>query len=229
MLEALRAGRRRIHRIVIAPGSGSPGLRALESAAREAGVEVSREQLGPLRAVAEADRLPEESFEDLLSRPAPRFLVGLDRVTDVGNLGSIARSAEVAGVRGLVLEHRHAPPLEPGALRASAGALEHLPVGRSPRLSSALDLASKEGLLVLGADPEGPPISEIDPERIRSGEIFVIFGSEDRGLRVSIRDRLDHRVGIPLAGRVASLGVAAAAAHILLRIAEIRRSERARG
>ena len=74
-------------------------------------------------AYARAEPYPEEPFEELLIGPGPRLLVAFDRVTDVGNLGSIARSAEVAGATGLVLEYRHAPSIGPGALRTSAGAL----------------------------------------------------------------------------------------------------------
>jgi 23S rRNA (guanosine2251-2'-O)-methyltransferase len=223
VLEAIRAGRRPVHRVILSPGAGSPGLREIEAQATARGIEVSREPLRGLRALAEADPLPEESFEDLLMRPPPRFLIALDRVTDVGNFGSIARTAEAAGVSGLILEHHHAPPLEPGALRASSGALEHLAVGRTPRLASALDLAAKEGFQILAAEPGGITLDRVETERI-AGDLILVFGSEDRGLRSSIRERADERVGIPLEGEVASLGVAAAAAYLLLRVAEIRRA-----
>ena len=118
--------------------------REVAELARSRGIPLRRGQLSGLRAAAEADPFPEEPFEALLVDDRPRFLVALDRVTDVGNLGSIARSAECAGVTGLVLEHREAPPVEPGALRVSAGALEYLRVGRTPRLKSALELASRD-------------------------------------------------------------------------------------
>ncbi len=222
ILEAIRAGRRAVHGVTLGEALGSPGLRELESLARERGIPVTRGRLGEHRALADADPLLEEPFESILIASGRRFLVALDRVTDVGNLGSIARSAEFAGATGLVLEHRHAPPIEPGVLRASAGALEHLRVGRTPGLARALDLAKVEGLLLIGADPAGEPLEQLDP-RALCGDLLVVLGSEDRGLRRSIREAVHHRVGVPRAGRVDSLGVAAAAAYVLLRLGEIRR------
>ena len=155
--------------------------------------------------------------------PVPHFLVALDRVTDVGNLGSIARSAEVAGAAGLLLEYRHAPPIGPGALRASAGALEYLRVGRTPSLARALETAATEGLTVLAADARGDPIAELPRELFQGGLVWV-FGSEDRGLRASVARRAARTVGIPRQGRMESLGVAAAAAYLLQRTAEMRGS-----
>ena len=142
MIEALRAGRRKIHEVWLPEGDGSPARRELESALQGTGIRIrsGRPDEG-VRALA--DPYPEEEFEALLASDPPRFLVALDRVTDVGNLGSIARTAEAAGATGLVLEHRHAPPIAAGALRTSAGALEHLRVGRTPNLARALDLATE--------------------------------------------------------------------------------------
>ncbi len=223
VLEAIRAGRREVRTVMLAEGPGSSGTRELEALARTRGIPVCGGRLSGLRAAAEADPFPEEPFEALLVDERPRFLVALDRVTDVGNLGSIARSAECAGATGLVLEHRRAPPVEPGALRVSAGALEYLRVGRTPRLKSALELASREGIRVLAAEPGGSPIDRVGSDLLE-GELIVVFGSEDRGIRGSVRELAECRVGIPLEGRVGSLGVAAAAAYLLLRIAEVRRS-----
>jgi len=154
---------------------------------------------------------------------SPRLLVALDRVTDVGNLGSIARSAESAGATGMILEYRRAAAVGPGALRSSAGALEHLQLGRAPSLSRALDTALEEGLTVFGADMSGQRFETL-PTQLLRGDLIWVFGSEDRGLRPSIRERATHLVGIPLAGRIASLGVAAAAAYLLHRTAEARRN-----
>jgi 23S rRNA (guanosine2251-2'-O)-methyltransferase len=223
VLEAIRAGRREVRAVFLAEGPGSSGSRELEELARSRGIPIRMAPLSGLRAAAEADPFPEEPFEALLVDDRPRFLVALDRVTDVGNLGSIARSAECAGVTGLVLEHRHAPPVEPGALRVSAGALEYLRVGRTPRLKNALELASREGVRVLAAEPGGYPIDQVAPELL-AADLALVFGSEERGIRGPVRELAECRVGVPLAGRVGSLGVAAAAAYLLLRIAEVRRA-----
>jgi tRNA G18 (ribose-2'-O)-methylase SpoU len=216
VIEALRAGRRRIWRIELPEAARSPGLRELMElvAQRAIATEKGRD------VVAWADPFPEEPVEQLLLAEPIDFAVALDRVTDVGNLGSIARSAETAGCGGLVLEHRNAPPIHAGALRASAGALEHLRVGRAPNLGRALELLRSEGFTVLAAVPGGPALDEIALERL-AGPLVWLFGSEDRGVRESLVARAEP-VGIPVRGRIASLGVAAAAAFLLHRTAELR-------
>lgn len=221
MIEALRAARRKVHEVWIPEGDGgSPARRELEALLAGRGVRIrsARPDEG-VRALA--DPFPEEDFESLLSAAPPRFLVALDRVTDIGNLGSIARTAEAAGATGLVLEYRHAPPIAAGALRTSAGALEHLRVGRTPNLVRALDLAVEVEVAVLVADVSGEPIEHL-PAHLLRGDLLWVFGSEDRGARPGVLRRASACVGIPLAGRTASLGVAAAAAYLLLRTAEVR-------
>jgi 23S rRNA (guanosine2251-2'-O)-methyltransferase len=220
VIEALRAGRRRVHEIRITPGEGSPALRTLREVAERCGVPVVEGSPGS-GVTALAEPYCEISFEELLSGPAPRHFVALDGVTDVGNLGAIARSAEAAGFGGLVLEERRAPPLNAGALRSSAGALEHLSVARTPNLRRALTLARDEGLAILAAEPGGAPLAAIDPALLQA-ESILVFGSEDRGIRPGIRGLAQMRLGIPMRGRVESLGVAAAAAYLLLRLAELR-------
>ena len=217
IIEAIRAGRRRVWRVELPESERSEGLRELRALADERGI-----PCGAGREVgAWADPFPEEPFEQLLLAAPVEFLVALDQVTDVGNLGSIARSAETAGCGALLLEHRNAPPIREGALRASAGALEHLRVGRTPSLRRALELLRSEGFAVLGAAPGGRPFRELDPERLR-GRLVWVFGSEDRGLRPSVLAQADEVVGIGVRGRIESLGVAAAAAFLLHRTAEIR-------
>jgi len=222
VIEAIRAGRRRVHAVHLPEGDGSAARRELETLLAERGIARRVAERGGF-VHAEADPYPEEEAEALLAAPSPRFLVALDRVTDVGNLGSIARSAEGAGVGGLVLEHRHSPPISAGALRASAGALEHLRVGRAPNLARALDLGRSEGLALLVADAGGVPLAELPTMTLQSDLVWV-FGSEDLGVRAGIRKLATAVVGIPLQGKIASLGVAAAAAYLLFRTAEARRS-----
>ncbi len=217
IVEAIRAGRRRVLEVTL-PAAAK--LSELEGVLADAGIPTRPGKPGE-PVVATAEPFPEEGFEELLIEDRPRFLVALDRVTDVGNLGSIARSAEAAGVIGLVMEHRRAPPIGPGALRASAGAIEHLRVGRTPNLRKALDLCKAEGLAVLVAEPGGRPIDELPPSTL-AGELVWVFGSEDRGTRSGIRDQATELVGIPLSGAVSSLNVASAAAYLLLRTAEFR-------
>jgi 23S rRNA (guanosine2251-2'-O)-methyltransferase len=214
VLEALRAGRRKVLEIWLPTTTRSAVQREIEARARALGIAIHAvERSGETRARAEP--YPEESFEALLaSLDSPRLLVALDGVTDVGNLGSIARSAETAGVRGIVLELRRSPPIGPGALRASSGALEHLRVARAPNLVRALELARQEGVRILAADSAGVPFADLSADQL-GGDVLWVFGSEERGIRPSILARADVHVGIPLHGQVGSLGVAAAAAVLL--------------
>ena len=221
VLEALRAGRRVVHEIWLPGQARSAAQRELIELAAQRSVRVQHvERAREVR--ARVGGLPESSFEDLwVATASPRWLVALDGVTDVGNLGSIARSAETAGVQGLVLELRRSPPLSTAALKVSSGALEYLPVARTPNLGRALELARSEGARVLVADVGGEPLWTLPPAAL-SGDLVWVLGSEDRGVRPGIRSRAQHRVGIPLQGRIESLGVAAAAALLLHYTAAVR-------
>jgi 23S rRNA (guanosine2251-2'-O)-methyltransferase len=145
-------------------------------------------------------------------------LVALDGVEDPQNVGAIVRVADSAGVDGLILTHRRSPPLGPALARASAGAVEWLPVARVPNLRGALKLLKKEGFWALGAEPEGPVSLFDTPESITRGPLVVVLGSEGKGLRPGVLEEIDHRVRIPMAGRVASLNVATAAAVVLFEL-----------
>jgi 23S rRNA (guanosine2251-2'-O)-methyltransferase len=217
VIEAVRARRRRVWRVELPEPARTPGLRELRDLLVERGIPAvpGREVVGW------AEPFPEEPFEQLLLGSPVDFLVALDHVTDVGNLGSIARSAETAGCTGLLLEHRNAPPIREGALRASSGALEHLRVGRAPNLGRALELLRSEGFTVLAAVPGARRLDELGPGRL-AGRIAWVFGSEDRGVRSGLLSHADEAVGIPVRGQIASLGVAAAAAFLLHRTAELR-------
>ncbi len=222
LIEALRAQRRRVHEVWLPDHLSTPGLRELADLVRWAGVPVHRAS-SAAEVAAAAEPIEELPFESLLADPSIGRVVALDRVTDAGNLGSIARSALGAGFQALLLEHRHAAALGPGALRASAGALEHLRVARAPSLGRALALARGEGFRTLIADAAGPPLASVPAALLRS-RILWVFGSEDRGVRREVREAGDLRVGIPMEGPIGSLGVSAAAAYLLHRTAEVLRS-----
>lgn len=164
----------------------------------------------------EAGALPELEVGQLLERPGePRTILALDGVEDPQNVGAIARVAEAAGVQGLVLTRRRAPPLSPVVARASAGAIEWLPVARVPNLPRSLNYMKSKGFWVFGTGPEGTEELYGLPERLLRGDRVVVLGAEGRGLRRGVDQVLDHRVRVPMAGRVASLNVAAAAAVVL--------------
>jgi len=168
----------------------------------------------------EAGPLPQSSLEEMLARDgSDRRVVLLDGVEDPHNLGAIARVAEGAGAIGLVTTHRRAAPLSPAASRASAGALEWLPVARVPNLRRAMESLKQAGFWLVGADPGAPDtIFELEPRLLR-GDLGVVLGAEGRGMRQSVASALDFRVRIPMSGQVGSLNVSTAAAVILYELA----------
>jgi 23S rRNA (guanosine2251-2'-O)-methyltransferase len=229
--EALRARRRTLRRVWIAGGAGRRHLDEIRALAQEAGVPVEvvedPGQHGRHPAELEAGPLPEVSVEELAAFAGESArLVALDEVEDPQNLGALCRVAEASGVRGLILTRRHAPPLSPAVSRASAGALEHLPVARVPNLRRALNHLKSQGYWILGADLDAPADLFELPDRLLEGRLVVVLGGEGRGIRAGVRDCLDHRARIPMAGRVGSLNVSTAGAVVLF---ELLRRDRTRG
>jgi len=239
VLEALRAGRRSLVRLRIQEDLNRAELDEISQLASAAGIDVERVPRGRLESalppgaktqglVLEAGPLPTPSLEELQSLSLlpgeDRRLVALDGVEDPQNLGAIIRVAEAAGALGLVLTARRAPPLGPAVARASAGAVEHLPVSRVGNLRRALEQLKKGGFWVIGADPSAGDDLFQTSDRIWEGDLVVVFGGEGRGLRRSVVESLDYRIRIPMAGRVGSLNVASAAAVVLFEI--LRRSSR---
>ena len=228
--EALRARRRRLVRLYLDTTQRGPEHLTLAELAGAAGVPIataSRAMLGELAGpeartqgvVLEAGPLPELTLERLLEGPAGlRRLVALDGVEDPQNVGGVARVAEASGVGGLILTRRRAPGLTPAVSRASAGAIEHLPVARVTNLPRALEDLKKAGFWAIGAEPEAPVDLFEAPERLLSGDLVIVLGAEGRGLRRGVRSVLDHEVRIPMKGRVRSLNVSSAAAVVLFEL-----------
>jgi 23S rRNA (guanosine2251-2'-O)-methyltransferase len=166
-----------------------------------------------------AGALPELGLRSLVERLRPGSrLVLLDGVEDPQNLGAIARVADAAGVSGIVLTTRHAPPLSPTVSRTSAGAIEWLPVARVANLIRAIEDLKRAGFWVVGADPEAAPELYDLPDPLFRGHLALVLGAEGRGLRPGVLKQLDHPVRIPMRGRVGSLNVAAAAAAVLYEV-----------
>jgi 23S rRNA (guanosine2251-2'-O)-methyltransferase len=140
------------------------------------------------------------------------LLVVLDQVQDPQNLGAICRTAECAGAAGVVIPDRRSAEVTAAVCKASAGAVEHLPVGRVRNIADFLGDAKRAGLWCYGADATG---------RVRydsidySGGAVLVLGSEGRGLRPRVAASCDALLAIPLRGRIESLSVSAAAAVLL--------------
>src|SRR5207253_2044492 len=141
------------------------------------------------------------------------LVVCLDEVQDPHNLGAVCRVAETAGAAGVVIGERRSAQVTPAVCRASAGAVEHLPVARVRNVADWLEQAKQAGAWVYGAAavPEAVPYDEPD----YSGRVVLVLGSEGRGLRPRVAATCDLLVALPMRGRIESLNVSAAAAALL--------------
>jgi 23S rRNA (guanosine2251-2'-O)-methyltransferase len=167
---------------------------------------------------AEAGEYPYVEGDELLAGPNP-LIVALDQVTDPQNLGAICRTAEAAGATGVIVPRHGAAEVTPAVCRASAGAVEHLPIARVRNLADFLAQAKAAGCWCYGADA-GATVAYDQPDY--SGGVVLVLGSEGRGLRPRVAAACDERVAIPRHGRVGSLNVGAAAAVLLYEILQQR-------
>jgi 23S rRNA (guanosine2251-2'-O)-methyltransferase len=167
---------------------------------------------------AETDPYPYASADELLEAPDALVLC-LDGVEDPHNLGAVCRVAESAGAAGVVVPERRAAQVTAAVCKASAGAVEHLPVARVRNLADWLIEAKQAGAWVYGADAR----AAVQYERPDySGRVVLVLGSEGRGLRPRVASVCDELVALPRRGRVASLNVATAAAALVYGILHLR-------
>jgi 23S rRNA (guanosine2251-2'-O)-methyltransferase len=222
VLEAVRAGRTTT--VLLARGArGTPGLRELLDAATAGGIsviEVERSELDALDAdhhgVAARVHLAETIDERGLSSWSytdDAIVVLLDGITDPHNLGASARSAEAAGAEMLVTRTRRAADVTSVALRASAGALFHLPHARVANLTRALERLKDAGFTVVGLDEGADPAAFERP--CPQGRLAVVLGAEGEGISRLVRESCDVLMSLPVRGRVSSLNASAALAAAL--------------
>jgi len=160
------------------------------------------------------------SLGDILSDTRLPFLILLDEIEDPQNLGAILRSAEGAGVDGVILPERRSAGLTEVVAQVSAGALEHLRIARVPNLAQTMDELKEKELWLVGAEGgAGEYFYEFDYTQ----PVGLVFGSEGKGLRPLIRKKCDKVLSIPLRGKVNSLNVAAAASVFLFEVARQRK------
>jgi 23S rRNA (guanosine2251-2'-O)-methyltransferase len=236
--EALRAGRRRFDHVIVARERQDDRLARLVAECRQAGVRVrqeSREQLTQLAGTPTHQGVvavvrPQEflSIEDLFEPiaavgghpQAARLLLALDGVEDPQNLGALLRVADGAGVDGVVLTERRSAPLSPVAVKASAGAAEHLRIARVVNLVRALEELKEQNIWIIGLDERG----STDYDRFDfTGDCALVLGREGAGLHDLVRRTCDHLLRIPMAGGVSSLNVSAAGSVVLYEAARQRR------
>jgi 23S rRNA (guanosine2251-2'-O)-methyltransferase len=234
--EALKAGRRRFDHVIVSNERHDARLDRLVAQCREAGVRVRQESRDQLTVVAKTPThqgvvalVRQQEFltiEDLFEldahagASAARLVLALDGVEDPQNLGALLRVADGAGVDGIVLTERRSAPLSPVAVKASAGAAEHLRIARVVNLVRALEELKRRNLWIIGLDERG----ETDYDRFDlTGDCVLVLGREGAGLHDLVKRTCDHLLRIPMAGGVSSLNVSAAGAVVLYEAARQRR------
>ncbi len=239
--EALRAGRRQIHRLLLAEGvSSSPILSDIIAQAKALEIPVttlSRKELTRMvrsnrhqGTALEVSGYPYAEVTDVLKRTAqaesPPFILLLDLVQDVHNLGSLIRTAEAANVHGVIIQERRAAGITPATVNASAGATEHLLIAQVTNLGRTIRQLKDQGIWLAGLEdcPEAQLYTAVD----LTLPLGLVVGSEAEGLRRLVRAQCDWLLRIPMFGRINSLNAAVAGSIALYEAVRQRTASTAR-
>jgi 23S rRNA (guanosine2251-2'-O)-methyltransferase len=223
--EAIRSGSRQLDHVSVARERRDERLERLIELCRTAGVRVSLEPRDQLTRLARTDAhqgvlavVRERKFlgiEDLLPPKEDgkhRFFLALDGVEDPHNLGALLRTADGAGVDGVILPERRSAPVTATVAKTSAGASEHVRIARVTNLVRALEQMKQKHVWVLGLDERGTPdYTEYD---FRS-DCVLVLGREGAGLHDLVKKTCDHLLRIPMSGQVSSLNVSVAGAIVM--------------
>ena len=236
VIEALK-GEREINKIWVAEGSQRGQMNAVIQLAKAAKVNVqfvpkkkldqmtdSQQHQGVVAQIA-AYEYQDLSvlFDRAAERNEPPFFLLLDELEDPHNLGSILRTADASGAHGVIVPKRRSVGLTQTVAKASAGAIEHVPVARVTNLARTMEDLKKEGLWFVGTDASG---KEDYREADLTMPVGLVIGSEGKGIGRLVKEKCDFLVRIPLAGQVTSLNASVAAALLMY---EVYRSRRPQG
>ena len=227
VLEAIHAGKE-IEKVMIQSGLNNDLIKELIAVAKLKRVPytfVPAEKLKRLSAknhqgvICLLSSVSYSSLDNLIDRAysegrEPFFLI-LDRITDVRNFGAIARTAECAGVDGIIIGEKGNAPISSDAMKTSAGALNHLPVSREPDLKKTLKHLRDSGIKVIACTEKAKKtIYEIDI----NGPVALIMGSEEDGISNDLLRDADELAKIPMKGKIGSLNVSVAAGVALYEV-----------
>ena len=229
--EALKAGRD-IEKLLVLKGELSGSAREIVQMARDAHIvvqEVEKIRLDELAhnhqgLVAFASAYQYSTVEAMLEEAAAKnedpFLILLDGVTDPHNLGAIIRSAECVGAHGVIVPERRSVGLTPAAVKASAGAVEHMKVARVVNLSRTIDELKERNIWTYALDMDG-----VDYEKVNfKGGVALVVGSEGEGVSRLVVEHCDQKVSLPMAGHIDSLNASVAAGIMMYRVLSSRKA-----
>ncbi len=230
VMEALRADRP-LDSVLIAKGDRSGSLMALTAKCRERGIpvkEVDSRKLdalcGPnhqgIAAVAACREYAtlDDLFAAAQEKGEPPFLVICDELEDPHNLGAVVRTAEAAGAHGVVIPKRRSAGLTAAVYKASAGAVEYLPVARVSNITETIREMKKRGVWVYGLDMDGGTWCQTD----LTGAVALVVGSEGKGISRLVREQCDGILSLPMHGNINSLNASVACGILLYEAARQR-------
>ena len=221
VLEAIRHGRE-IDKILIKKGGIDSSVNVIVKKAKDLGIiisEVDKQKLDSIcggenhQGVVAYTAVHEyATVKDILKKAAdkgqPPFIIICDKITDPHNLGSIIRTANCAGVDGIIIPKRNSVGLNAVVAKTSAGAVEYTPVARVTNIAQTVEALKKEGVWVAGADMDGEPMGKCDLK----GALALVIGNEGEGISHLVKEKCDFLVSIPMFGDINSLNASVAAA-----------------
>ncbi len=228
IMEALK-GNRKVHRIYIQEGRQGKRIQELVRLAEKKGVYfqyTEKQRLDQMYrisnhqgVVAQVDSYEYNTVEEILEFAAIKgespFILVLDGLEDPQNFGSLIRSAEAAGVHGIIIPKHHSVEITAAVARASAGAVEHMRIARETNLVNTIKYLKKQGLWVIGADANAE--NDYYSTDI-TGPVVLVIGGEDQGIRRLLRENCDMLVSIPMYGKINSLNASVAAALMIFEV-----------
>lgn len=224
VMEALK-GSRSVNKLMIANGSTEGSIKEIIAVAKDKGVNIQYWDRSKLDSIARGIRhqgvlaqvapVQYVELEDILQvakdRNEPPFIVLLDELEDPHNLGAILRTADAAGVHGVLIPKHRSCPLSATVAKTSAGAVEHVPVARVGNLVQTIKKLKQEGLWVAAADMDGKDYYDTD----LTGPLLLIIGSEGQGVGRLVKEQCDFVVRIPMVGKINSLNASVAGSILM--------------
>ena len=225
--EAIKSGRE-IDKIMVKKGEIEGSLRPIIKKARDMGIPVIEADRNKLDQIAEGGNHQgviayvasheyasiDDIFENAQKKGQPPFIVILDKITDPHNLGSIIRTANCAGVNGIIIPKRGSVGLSEVVAKTSAGAIEYVPVCKVTNIAQTIDQLKERGVWVAGAEAGGDAMYKTDLK----GSMALVIGSEGEGISRLVKEKCDFLVEIPMFGDVNSLNASVAGAILMYEI-----------
>ena len=233
VMELLNAGSP-IDKLFVKKGEKEGAIRATIAKAREAGVvvvEVPKEKLDLMAdggkhqgIIAQTPAYEYSSVDGIIAAAKDKgqdaFILICDKIFDPHNLGAIIRTAEACGVHGIIIPKRRSCGITPAVVRASAGAVEFVPVARVANIAQTVEALKKLNIWVANMDASGEPIFSAN----LTGAIALVIGNEGAGVSRLVKDKSDFSVSIPMMGDISSLNASVAAAVGMYEVVRQRRN-----